>query len=206
MGNGAGNLSAEEQKAIQDATQLAGMYLRSSSHTLSKHPYLPIGKRPNEKQYFLVNHPQTKEDRLMVMALRSEESPLALHVEANKALFTGFLEGLKHPYVLPMLEVDYLSDRNMAVLFKPFSNKAGSLRDSIVKCKNPKDPFDQKYQKAGNQISIRLVCVCAFGCSRLTHRPTIADSAIRAADPRGSLFLAQKACSFPPFALWEYHS
>merc|ERR1712166_810362 len=134
MGNGQGNLSAEEQKAIQDATQLAGMYLRSSSHVLSKHPYLPIGKRPNEKQYFLVNHPQTKEDRLMVMVVRSEESPLALHVEANKALFTGFLEGLKHPYVLPMLEVDYLSERNMAVLFKPFSNKAGSLRDSIVKC------------------------------------------------------------------------
>jgi len=157
MGNGQGNLSAEEQKAIQDATQLAGMYLRSSSHVLSKHPYLPIGKRPNEKQYFLVNHPQTKEDRLMVMVVRSEESPLALHVEANKALFTGFLEGLKHPYVLPMLEVDYLSERNMAVLFKPFSNKAGSLRDSIVKCKNPKDPFDQKYQKAGNQISIRLI-------------------------------------------------
>jgi len=157
MGNGQGSLSAEEQKAISDATQLAGMYLRSSSHILSKHPYLPIGKRPNEKQYFLVNHSQTKEDRLMVMVVRSEESPLALHVEANKALFTGFLEGLKHPYVLPMLEVDYLSDRQQAVLFKPFSHKAGSLRDSIVKCKNPKDPFDQKYQKAGNQISIRLI-------------------------------------------------
>lgn len=44
----------------------------------------------------------------MMMVQKPEISSLDFKVEANKAAFCDLLEGLKHPYILPTLEVRLL--------------------------------------------------------------------------------------------------
>ena len=43
----------------------------------------------------------------MAMVKRPEASTVDLKIEATKAVFCGMLEGLKHPYILPVLEVPH---------------------------------------------------------------------------------------------------
>lgn len=158
MGGDSSKEGTAEQKVLETkATQHAGMYLRSSAtHLLNKAPYLPLGSRPTEKIFFLVNSNDRKqEERLMMMVKKPEISALDLKVEANKAVFCGLLEGFKHPYILPILEADYIPEKDFLVVFRPLS-KSGSIRDLVHNAK-PRDSYDKKYAKAGKPFSLRLI-------------------------------------------------
>ena len=49
----------------------------------------------------------------------------------------GLLKTLKHPYILPSTEVDFLKGQKVVLLtVRPFSEKRGSLRDIIHKVSN----------------------------------------------------------------------
>jgi len=91
----------------------------------------------------------------MAMVKRPEASTVDLKIEATKAVFCGMLEGLKHPYILPVLEVDYIPEKEFLVTFRPLT-KSGSIRDLIHNAK-PRDPYARKYDKTGKQLSLRLI-------------------------------------------------
>ena len=62
---------------------------------------------------------------------RGKHCRLALHSNATRINVRAVLYSLRHPYVLPTLEADFLPGRDLLLTFRPFSKKDGSLRDRI---------------------------------------------------------------------------
>jgi len=52
----------------------------------------------------------------MTMVKKSELATIDFNNEATKSVFCGMLEGLKHPYILPVLEVRFCALPSDAVV------------------------------------------------------------------------------------------
>jgi serine/threonine protein kinase len=74
-------------------------------------------------------------------------------------MFNRISSSLQHPYILPILKIDYRPDKKELILFREFVPN-GSLRDNIYrgvwKQTNPKDTFTKKYNRVGKPLAPNL--------------------------------------------------
>ncbi|ELR13686.1 uncharacterized protein ACA1_332500 [Acanthamoeba castellanii str. Neff] len=113
----------------EEALMNARYYLRSSMAAMDTS--LPgIGHR-KRKFSFLVRHPQ-RGLHLMTMVHRGINCVLSFGSDSGKATFCNLLQSLRHPYVCPTLDADFLAEKEMAVIFRAFQPK-GSLKDLIYR-------------------------------------------------------------------------
>ena len=80
--------------------------------------------------------------------MKGDENSLPLQNLSTRAAVRGLLKELKHPYILPTVECDFLQGQKVVLLtVRPFS-KRGSLRDMLFKSK-PHKTFTTKYCDPG---------------------------------------------------------
>lgn len=111
---------------ISDADLLnARIALRSTSFDLVK----PVYDIARTKQYFLVKPKTRKGNKLMTIIDRSPECRI-LMTDNDKKAFNKFLRRIQHPFIHPVLYVDYNLTQGRAVIIRDIAEK-GSLKDFI---------------------------------------------------------------------------
>lgn len=122
---------------------LSRMYLRSSFTYTMREPRTGVGRR-TDKLYLIVKHAHDG-DRLMVMTKKGEKSSLPAKSEAARVIFCQLMVNIRHSFVLPTLDFDYVSDKGLAISFREWVPK-GSLRD-VIRSVNPTKEYKIKYSK-----------------------------------------------------------
>ncbi|XP_062502329.1 slowpoke-binding protein-like [Corticium candelabrum] len=142
-----------EYKHQESAMLRCQYYLRTTQlyHVISQHEQM--GSRTN-KNWFLVNEPNSQEDLLLCMLPNSTSFILPFTKQTAKTLKDVF-GSLKHPYVQPIRGVDFDSEQCYTVLVQPFSSR-GSLRD-LVHGVSPLERSSKKYSKRGKPLSSAVV-------------------------------------------------
>eukprot|EP01090_Pellita_catalonica_P014595 TRINITY_DN3762_c0_g2_i2.p1 TRINITY_DN3762_c0_g2~~TRINITY_DN3762_c0_g2_i2.p1 ORF type:complete len:560 (+),score=89.27 TRINITY_DN3762_c0_g2_i2:48-1727(+) len=136
--------SVNNSELASSAQMISQNYLRDKAWT---NPILlkGIGRRkPPMKYFFSVEQGNT--DGLMTL-ISSKDSLITS--ESSKQAFKAMIKALNHPYILPTYHVDYVTDKQTAILIRPFS-AVGSLRDRVHRAK-PKKEFYLKYSNAATQ-------------------------------------------------------
>lgn len=73
------------------------------------------------------------------------KAPVSLSQPATKRQWEKLLYSLEHPFIYPVLEADYMAERERAIVFRSYSPK-GSLLDAIYGNSDPQKPYLSKYQ------------------------------------------------------------
>jgi len=84
----------------------------------------------------------TKSDHILTV-LDTKNAPVPL-TGPNKKVWENMLYSLEHPFIFPILEADFMAERERAIVFRPYCEK-GSLRDIIYGVSDPKNPYFKKY-------------------------------------------------------------
>ncbi|KAL6069944.1 Slowpoke-binding protein [Balamuthia mandrillaris] len=139
----------EDVAAMNARYYLRGSQLRLVSQ-LSR-----IGSRMY-KASFMVKHPY-RGNVLMTLTPKGKLCGVPINSDSGKSTFCNVLMSLKHPYIYPTYEVDYIQDRELCVVFRPFQPK-GSLKDYLYKS-NPKNTWDKKYRHPGRRLRLRTIAI-----------------------------------------------
>jgi PX domain-containing protein kinase-like protein len=94
-------------------------------------------------KYHISLHDTTNKAECLLTVLPADNTPWQLSSETQKSYFNNTLLALKHPYVLPILAIDSLKEKDKVAVVRSLSQK-GSLLDYIYKTK-PVNSCDKKY-------------------------------------------------------------
>ena len=163
--SGAGDIGVKEAFAQQKQTEEAALretavmacqfYIRNTRRYLLVQTLPDLGTRI-QKVWFLVSQagaPITPNSVrfLLSMVPLYDQCSLQLDTEGVQTL-TDLLHSLQHPYIYPVVEIDYIPpDKNFVVVIQPLAPK-GSLKDLIYKT-NPIGDWSSKYSARKKGLS-----------------------------------------------------
>mmetsp|Transcript_30311 Transcript_30311/g.84713 ORF Transcript_30311/g.84713 Transcript_30311/m.84713 type:complete len:620 (+) Transcript_30311:76-1935(+) len=139
----------EEQSTRSDELLCIQFYLRDSSiYRVKSQEVAEMGHRqaPAKTPASVEFKDGTtgKKEEHVVTLFDGRPAPLSLSVTATKRTWEKLLYSLSHPCILPILEADYMVERERAVIFRPYV-PGGSLRDIIYRNGDPKAEYASKY-------------------------------------------------------------
>eukprot|EP00002_Diphylleia_rotans_P035854 TRINITY_DN7860_c0_g2_i6.p1 TRINITY_DN7860_c0_g2~~TRINITY_DN7860_c0_g2_i6.p1 ORF type:complete len:394 (-),score=66.69 TRINITY_DN7860_c0_g2_i6:36-1217(-) len=137
-----------EHTDIRQVMARARLYLRSRPSMSFHKIHHEMGFRM-EKTYFSIKDPRRYGYTLMIMFPKGPHCQYPLSNESVRRTFCSMLECIKHTFVCPIIEMDYMSDKETVLIFRPFVEH-GSLRDVLHQA-NPIDPCSKKY-KSGTPL------------------------------------------------------
>ncbi|XP_032237029.1 slowpoke-binding protein isoform X2 [Nematostella vectensis] len=140
-----------QKNTQRDAVLLNCYYYLKDTKTYSVVNHLPeIGSRLN-KHWFLVKNSKTRMDAVLAMLEWSPKSLIPCSKQTRNTL-KELLDALEHPYLLPILSIDVMLDREMVIIIQPYS-PAGSLKD-IIYGSRPTSPWLEKYEFKGKGLTV----------------------------------------------------
>eukprot|EP00897_Mesotaenium_endlicherianum_P007460 jgi/Mesen1/6742/ME000344S06024 len=124
----------------------ARYYLRQhAGYTLVAPLFDSTRRVAREKSLFLATDSHGREYSLSLLARGPRCRVPYQSSESARGAFQRALCSLRHPYVWPIAEAEYLEDRDRAVVLSPFCRR-GSLRDHMHKA-DPKGVYGEKYKR-----------------------------------------------------------
>ncbi|KAL7683705.1 putative protein kinase [Plasmopara halstedii] len=129
------------------AVLLAAKYCRQYPLFRWREEAFPSIGRRAEKYYFrvdMLNLHQEKSGEMLFMLLPSQLSLLDFQKGTTLYRLKALLVTLKHPYILPILDMYYSKDKQALLFVQPFV-PTGSLKDYIYRVNDPSQPFNVKY-------------------------------------------------------------
>ncbi|XP_078356019.1 slowpoke-binding protein-like [Oculina patagonica] len=143
-----------QKMAERDAVLLNCYYYLKDSKKYSFIDHLPdIGSRIN-KQWFLVRDSKQEIDAVLTMVPWSSQCVISFSKGTRKTLKELF-SLLQHPYLLPVMEVDFVFEHNLVMFVHPFRS-AGSLKDVIYGSRS-QSSWEDKYQVKGKSLSLTQI-------------------------------------------------
>ncbi|XP_064606349.1 slowpoke-binding protein-like [Liolophura sinensis] len=141
--------------AVRDTALMnCGFYLRAKrSFTIMEH-LSEIGNRV-DSHWFMVSDARTESSHILTMFPRSSQMALPFTVATKKQLSELFLL-LKHPYIYPISEVDFILEQGLIASIYPY-NPSGSLKDLICHVNSCLDPWSMKYAYRGDGLQLGLI-------------------------------------------------
>ncbi|TDH66290.1 uncharacterized protein CCR75_006190 [Bremia lactucae] len=130
------------------AVLLAVKYCRQNPLFHWKEEALPSMGRRAMKYCFRVDMLNLQQERCGEMLLALLPSQLSLlNCQKDNILYRlkALLVTLKHPYILPVLDLYYSKDKKALLVVQPFVS-TGSLKDRIFNVDDPTKPYDVKYR------------------------------------------------------------
>lgn len=149
----------EEEKRMQkmaerDTVLLNCYYYLKDSKKYRFVDHLPdIGSRIN-KQWFLVRDSQQEVDAVLTMVPWSPQCVISFTKGTKKTLKELF-SILQHPYLFPVMDVDFVFEHNMVMFIHPFRS-GGSLKD-VIYGSRPQSSWEEKYQAKGKSLSLTQI-------------------------------------------------
>lgn len=129
-----------ENELRDEAWMSCQFYMRSNPQYDSVERMENIGSRFG-RHWFRVRDSYGKENILTIT--QASSSKLIPFNSSTKKTLRELLKLLKHPYVFPVTDVDFVEDQNLVVIVQPISNK-GSLKDYIYQARFP-NSYESKY-------------------------------------------------------------
>lgn len=187
LGNGpsgcddAGEYVEMEKRSRDRALSICTTYIHGTSRYNLLKQLNNIGSRM-DKHWFIVRDTSLKTDRILTLTPLSKNCPLEITPSTKDVLNHLFLV-LQHPYISPVLDLEFIEyeGMNYAILLQPINQ--GSLKDLIYEigrnCWN--EDWSQKYaargkglplpqiQQMGRQILEALVFLKERGFPTVTH-------------------------------------
>ncbi|RLN58362.1 hypothetical protein BBP00_00007040 [Phytophthora kernoviae] len=130
------------------AVLLAAKYCRQYPLFHWREEALPSMGRRAEKYCFRVDMLNLQQENCGEMLLSLLPAQLSLlDFQKNNTLYKlkALLVTLKHPYILPVLDIYYSREKKALVVVQPFV-ASGSLKDRIYRVDNPAKLYDVKYR------------------------------------------------------------
>ncbi|CAH0479433.1 unnamed protein product [Peronospora belbahrii] len=130
------------------AVLLAAKYCRHYPLFQWQEEALPSMGRRAEKYCFRVNMLNLQQEKCGEMVLSVLPAPLSLlDFQKDHTIYTlkSLLVTLKHPYILPILDIYYSMEKKALVIVQPFI-PTGSLKDRIYHVDHPTMAFGVKYR------------------------------------------------------------
>ncbi|KAG7396333.1 hypothetical protein PHYBOEH_002468 [Phytophthora boehmeriae] len=130
------------------AVLLAAKYCRQYPLFHWREEALPAMGRRAEKYCFRVDMRNLQQESCGEMLLSLFPAQLSLlDFQKDNTLYKlkALLVTLKHPYILPVLDIYYSREKKALLVVQPFV-ASGSLKDRIYRVDNPAKPFDVKYR------------------------------------------------------------
>ena len=159
-------ISFLEDDGSDNSTQdllAAKSFLRGTALRLER-PLTAWGNRTSrEKSCFLVSADTSQVLSLLTLSSPplAQPCPVAIAHRSNSKHLKSFLLEIDHPFLVPTLEVEYMSQISKLLLFRPLF-KLGSLRDLLYKVKNPVQRCSSKYVVGrGVGLNERMVALYA---------------------------------------------
>ncbi|XP_061187370.1 probable inactive serine/threonine-protein kinase slob2 [Saccostrea echinata] len=149
------NQKQTEEKVQDTAWMNAQYYLRSHSQFNKLEQLNQLGSR-SEKQWFRVSDQRRKSECVLNTLPRPDKYLLEFDIKTRKVLKELF-NLLRHPYIFPMIEFDFVIDQNFVVIIQPVCNK-GSLKDVIYQSRYYTSWHD-KYKVRSRGLGIQQVAV-----------------------------------------------
>lgn len=138
----------------RDAVLLNCYYYLKDSKTYRFIDHLPdIGSRIN-KEWFLVRDSQQEMDAVLTMVPWSTQCVISFTKSTKKTLKELF-SLLQHPYLYPVMDVDFVFEHNLVMFIHPFRS-GGSLKD-VIYGSRPRSPWEQKYRVKGKSLSLTQI-------------------------------------------------
>ncbi|KAG6611922.1 SLOB protein kinase [Phytophthora cinnamomi] len=130
------------------AVLLAAKYCRQYPLFRWREEALPAMGRRAEKYCFrvdMLNLQQESCGEMLLALLPAQLSLLDFQKENTLYKLKALLVTLKHPYILPVLDIYYSKEKKALVVVQPFT-PSGSIKDRIYQVDNPAKPYDVKYR------------------------------------------------------------
>eukprot|EP00911_Craspedida_sp_UC1_P002508 UC1_evm2s1863 len=139
--------------AEQEVASMNCRYYLRASPQYSLHTQLgDIGSRAS-KAWFAVAR-VGYEDQMMTMMPRSSKCCFPFSKSTRKVL-RGMFAIIKHPYVMPVTDTDFLIEQEQVILMTPL-NVRGSLKD-LIYGGSPIAPWTEKYRRKGKGVSPKRI-------------------------------------------------
>jgi len=106
------------------------------------------------KQWFLVRDSKQEINAVLTMVPWSLQCTLTFNKATRKTLKELF-SLLQYPYLLPVMDVDFVFEHNLAMFIHPFRS-AGSLKD-VIYGSRPQSSWEDKYQVKGKSLSVTQI-------------------------------------------------
>lgn len=106
-----------------------------------------MGRRA-EKYCFrvdMLNLQQENCGEMLLSLLPAQLSLLDFQKENTLYKLKALLVTLKHPYILPVMDIYYSKEKKALLVVQPFAS-SGSIKDRIYQVDNPAKPYDVKYR------------------------------------------------------------
>ncbi|KAG7382334.1 hypothetical protein PHYPSEUDO_005012 [Phytophthora pseudosyringae] len=130
------------------AVLLAAKYCRQYPLFQWREEALPSMGRRAEKYCFrvdLLNLQQESCGEMLLALLPTQLSLLDFQKENTLYKLKALLVTLKHPYILPVMDIYYSKEKKALLVVQPFV-PSGSIKDRIYQVDNPAKPYDVKYR------------------------------------------------------------
>mmetsp|Transcript_43121 Transcript_43121/g.108905 ORF Transcript_43121/g.108905 Transcript_43121/m.108905 type:complete len:609 (+) Transcript_43121:167-1993(+) len=139
---------------------LARFYLRDSAFYTLTNKRMVIGHREAPgKSYFHLEHKKSQA-HIWLMFLDGSRAPAPIHTPTSRKVFEHICYNIKHPFIYPLLEVDFMDDKNRVVFFQEHS-KLGSVKDQIFHNAKPNSEYDHKYgRRPGRALPTKTIQRC----------------------------------------------
>ncbi|KAE9018307.1 hypothetical protein PR003_g13209 [Phytophthora rubi] len=130
------------------AVLLAAKYCRQYPLFRWREEALPSLGRRAEKYCFrvdMLNLQQESCGEMLLALMPAQLSLLDFQKENTLYKLKALLVTLKHPYILPVLDIFYSKEKKALLVVQPFV-ATGSIKDRIYQVDNPAKPYDVKYR------------------------------------------------------------
>ncbi|RLN92335.1 hypothetical protein BBJ28_00004984 [Nothophytophthora sp. Chile5] len=130
------------------AVLLAAKYCKQYPLFHWREEALPAMGRRAEKYCFRVDMMNLLQDRcgeMLLALLPSQVSLLDFQKDNTLYKLKALLVTLKHPYILPVLDIYYSKEKKAVLIVQPLAS-GGSLKDRIYQVTSPTQAYDVKYR------------------------------------------------------------
>ncbi|KAL3665704.1 hypothetical protein V7S43_009137 [Phytophthora oleae] len=130
------------------AVLLAAKYCRQYPLFRWREEALPSMGRRAEKYCFRVDMLNLQQEgcgEMLLALLPTQLSLLDFQKENTLYNLKALLVTLKHPYILPVLDIHHSKEKKALLVVQPFVS-SGSIKDRIYQVDNPAKPYDVKYR------------------------------------------------------------
>ncbi|XP_065900886.1 probable inactive serine/threonine-protein kinase slob2 [Dysidea avara] len=154
-----GDMGVFEAMELQRQTQKDGekesalyncrFYLRASPRYSMVNALPDIGSRL-ERSWFAVKQDNPPLADHMMMTMTPQHLKCSINLSTDKKTLNQLFFSLQHPFVHPIIEVDYMTDKSVVVMISPISAR-GSMKDFIYRTR-PLINWSAKYNGRGTPL------------------------------------------------------
>ncbi|XP_060066255.1 slowpoke-binding protein-like [Ylistrum balloti] len=140
----------EQQNSLRDEAWMnCSFYMRSHPQYDRVQQLEDMGSR-SDKFWFRVLDKRSKSEKILAISQLSPNMIPSFNLTTSKIL-KDLLTLIKHPYVFPLSDVDFVVDQRLVVTVQPVSNR-GSLKDYIYQCRF-NEQYSVKYKNRSRGLS-----------------------------------------------------